>query len=697
MNKKTTNNAISTIIVAAAIFTVTASAGAVSGQVQDITLKPGESWSGTIPAVSTLSFDGKLVYSKPAGANYVLQVSVNGQAITSSLLNKGQAFKYSDGRTFNYKLNDAWILFYSPDYSANNSSAGGGYQVLTNPGQAYRYSWDISSITAGKEQMDVAIKNVGPTYPITVRLMPNDAVIFPIKELGNCADQGSCKAYCAVTGNITACLDYAQSHSLMKLDEIAQARKMTAIAETGGPGGCKDKDSCAAYCENSTDHLNECIAFAEKTGLVSGDALKEMQSIQSALKAGGQLPGGCKNKNDCQLYCSASAHMEECIGFAEKSGLIKGKELEEAKKVLPFIKSGETPGGCTTKDQCQTYCADSSRAVECVSFAEKAGLISKEEADMARKTGGKGPNGCTSKESCDVFCNQKANQQSCLNFAKEHDLIPAEQLKQIEEGTARMRMGLSQFPEEIVQCLKDKVGSDTVGEIESGSFVPNKEFGETIQGCFNAFKPKMQAKIQEGLKYATPEVTGCLETALGASGFQKMQQGDIDSPEEGDKVKVCFEKMKDQAKEQMQKGAEQMNQIPAEARDCVKQKLGGDIFEKIQSGDPEQMKNANPGSIQSAIMSCVSQSIPSGGQGVGPSQEQIQEMMKSGVPPTQEKIQEMIKQKMPQLPEGMPSNIPGAPTQEQIQQMIQKNMPSGIPQMPQGVMPPSGFPTPTYP
>lgn len=530
-------------------------------------------------------------------------------------------------------------------------------------------------------------------------------VIFPIKELGSCADQASCKTYCGVTANMTACLDYAQSHNLMKPDEIAQARKMTQIAVTGGPGGCKDKDSCAAYCENSTDHLNECVAFAEKTGLVSGDALKEMQNIQSALKAGGQLPGGCKNKNDCQSYCSASAHMEECIGFAEKSGMLKGKDLEDAKKVMPLIASGQAPGGCTTKEQCQTYCADSSRAIECVSFAEKAGLISKEEADIARKTGGKGPNSCTSKESCDAFCNQKANQQSCLSFAKEHDLIPAEQLKQIEEGTARLRMGLSQFPEEIAQCLKDKVGPDTVGEIESGNFVPNQEFGETIQGCFDAFKPKMQAKIQEGLKYATPEVTGCLETALGADGFQKMKQGDINSPEEGDKVKVCFEKMKDQAKEQMQKGAEQMNQIPAEARDCVKQKLGSDIFEKIQSGDPEQMKDANPGNIQSAIMSCVSQSIkssiPGGGQSGGPSQEQIQEMMKSGAPPSQEQIQQMIQKSMPsgipQMPGGAPSNVPGAPTQEQIQQMIQKNMPSGIPQMPNGMTPPSGFPTPTYP
>ena len=66
---------------------------------------------------------------------------------------------------------------------------------------------------------------------------------------------------------------------------------MTAIAETGGPGGCKDKDSCATYCENSTDNLNECVGFCgKKRSMVSGDVLKEMQNIQGALKAGDQLP-----------------------------------------------------------------------------------------------------------------------------------------------------------------------------------------------------------------------------------------------------------------------------------------------------------------------------------------------------------------------------------------------------------------------
>ena len=510
-------------------------------------------------------------------------------------------------------------------------------------------------------------------------------ITFPIPELGNCADKNSCKSYCDIAENAESCLSFAESHRLMKSDEIARARKMASIARTGGPGGCKNKGECANYCEASTDRLTECLAFAEKTGLVPQEELRQMRQVHSALASGAKLPGGCKNKGECENYCSDSSRVEECISFAEASGMLKGKELDEAKKVLPFIKRGETPGGCKTKETCQTYCSDSSHATECVSFAEKAGFISKEEADIVRKTGGRGPGGCNSKESCETFCNQKENQQACFSFAKEHNLIPAEELKKMEEGTARLRVGLSQMPGEVVQCLKNKIGADAVGQIESGKLAPSRDIGEVIQGCFNEFKPQMTAKIQEGLKNAPPEVSTCLQNSLGAEDFQKMQQGDIDSPEKGDKVKECFEKMREVSRERMQDGARQLDGIPAEARDCVKQKLGGDFFEKMQSGDPEQMKGLDQRQIQSVIGQCMTQNIAPGniqsGDGqTGPTPEQIRGMIERKEAPGVGDIgdiREMMEKR------GFPANAPGAPTQEQLKEMIQNKMP-----------PASGSPTP---
>ncbi len=443
---------------------------------------------------------------------------------------------------------------------------------------------------------------------------------FPIPELGNCADQNACRAYCDITANQQACLNFAQAHGLMKADEVSRARKMIQLTQSG------------------------------------------------------QTPGGCATKDACEAYCSDSAHASECIAFAEKNGLIKGKELEQAKKVLPLLQSGQTPGRCATKDACEAYCSDSSHTIECVAFAEKAGFISPEEAAMVRKTGGKGPGGCTSKESCDAFCNQKENQQVCFNFAKEHDLIPADQLKKIEEGTARLRVGLSQMPGEVVQCLKDKIGNNAVGQIESGQLVPNKDIGDTIQACFNEFKPQMAAKMQEGLKNAPPQVATCLQNALGADGFQKLQQGQVDSPEMGDKVKSCFEEA---GKAQMQQGLQQLNNLPQQAKDCIAQKMGGDFFTNLQSGNTDALKNVDRERINSVVSQCMSQFQGGAASGTIPgniSPERIREMIQrqgaSGTfqgAPSPEQLKEMIKQRS-----GESGNFQGAPTPEQIKEMIQQ-------------------------
>lgn len=470
-------------------------------------------------------------------------------------------------------------------------------------------------IVAGAQTTSTNATQTQPTAVTTQAAPVQPQITFPIPELGNCTDQNACKAYCDIAANQQACLSFAQAHGLMKADEVSRARKMIQATQNGGPGGCTTKDACESYCSNS-------------------------------------------------------AHMSECIAFAEKNGLIQGKELEQAKKVLPLMQSGQAPGGCTTKDACEAYCSDSSHTTECVNFAEKAGFISSEEAAIVRKTGGKGPGGCTSKESCDTFCNQKENQQACFNFAKEHDLIPADQLKQMEEGTARLRVGLSQMPGEVVQCLKDKIGSNAVGQIESGQLVPSKDIGDTIQACFNEFKPQMAAKMQEGLKNAPPQVASCLQNILGADAFQKFQQGQVDNPEIGDKIKSCFEEA---GKVQMQQGLQQLNNLPQQAKDCVAQQLGGDFFTNLQSGNTEALKNISQDKVKSAVEGCLSQ-MRGDGDKFGPGSEQLKKMMQSGQSsgtfqgaPNSEQIREMIQKR-----NGESGNFQGAPTPEQIKEMMQK-------------------------
>lgn len=128
---------------------------------EEIRLNGDTAWEGVFMAEKTLQLEGRIVYSKPAGGNWTMEVLVNGKNVTSSLLNKGQSFKYKDGRTYSYLNGASWMLFYSPNFSANNSTAGGGYQVLTNPGQACRYKWNISSLGQDFVTIKVRIVNNG--------------------------------------------------------------------------------------------------------------------------------------------------------------------------------------------------------------------------------------------------------------------------------------------------------------------------------------------------------------------------------------------------------------------------------------------------------------------------------------------------------------------------------------------------------
>lgn len=150
---------------------------------QEITLAPGNAWEGTLPAGNVLELLARIGGDRVAGGNFALEVSVNGQRLAAPLANKGQSFRFADGRTFPYYDASAsgWLVFYSPDFTANNTAAGGGYQVLTDPGQAYRYRWDISSLAANSQTVRVRLYNNGRTsnMPVIVRLAQSVVALPP--------------------------------------------------------------------------------------------------------------------------------------------------------------------------------------------------------------------------------------------------------------------------------------------------------------------------------------------------------------------------------------------------------------------------------------------------------------------------------------------------------------------------------------
>lgn len=408
-------------------------------------------------------------------------------------------------------------------------------------------------------------------------------VQYPVEELGNCKNKAACKAYCDAADHMQACIAFAKKNKLMSTREIETAEKFIA-AGSKGPGGCLGKDECESFCDDMA-HINECVAFAEKNGLMPQQELEEAKKIQSAIQRGVKPPA-CKNKKSCDLYCSQADHMEECMAFAEAAGFMKEEELTEAKKVLSAIKSGVKPPACRGKEECDAYCGEEGHFEECIAFAEAAGFMKPEEVQMARKTGGKGPGGCRGKDECDAFCGDPANQQACFAFAKEHGLMKEEDLQRMEEGKEQMMRGFEQAPQEVRECLNASLGSDFVEKVKSGAVMPSMDIGEKMQACFEKMRP------QEG----------------------QMQQGEFRQEEfRGQEGELRKEMIEGQTPRPMMNS----NQIPQEVVQCIKAKTGTDIAEQMRSGQFRpggEMEEAMKGCFEAYGQKASQQRPPEGVQ-----------------------------------------------------------------------------------
>ncbi|HEY4499775.1 MAG TPA: hypothetical protein VJH70_01390 [Candidatus Paceibacterota bacterium] len=313
---------------------------------------------------------------------------------------------------------------------------------------------------------------------------PVKEISYPVTELGSCKNEDDCRVYCDKPGNLEKCIVFAESHSLMNGEEAAKARKFKESLNSGGtPGGCNSQATCESYC-NDVSRIDECVAFGEKNGFLKGKELEDAKKVHAAIQRGAKMPGDCRNKTACEAYCQNSEHIDECITFAKENGFMSEQELREVEKILPLMKRGETPGACKSKEQCESYCEAEEHMDECISFAEKAGLLSEEElkhVEQFKKTGGKGPGGCKGKQ-CQSYCENPGNQKACFTWAKENGFLEEKDLQRMEEGKQQLRQSLEQMPPEARACVDEIVGP---GGLE-GDFFGGPEIGEKIKSCFES-------------------------------------------------------------------------------------------------------------------------------------------------------------------------------------------------------------------
>ncbi|MBX4210706.1 hypothetical protein KW783_01915 [Candidatus Parcubacteria bacterium] len=122
------------------------------------------------------------------------------------------------------------------------------------------------------------------------------AAAFPISNLGNCSSREECKIFCDDTLHIKVCTEYAAKSGLISNRAADVAKHFADTIVSGrGPGGCRTKNECIAYC-GILNHLQECQIFAVKINsthsATSSPASVPTQApvVRTQASSAGQIP-----------------------------------------------------------------------------------------------------------------------------------------------------------------------------------------------------------------------------------------------------------------------------------------------------------------------------------------------------------------------------------------------------------------------
>ncbi len=367
---------------------------------------------------------------------------------------------------------------------------------------------------------------------------PDDANIsYPVAELGNCKDKDACKKYCDDSAHLETCIAFAEKNNLMSKEEVSMAKKFLN-AGAKGPGGCTGKDSCETYC-NDINNINECVSFAEKSGMLPPAQLAEAKQVQSAI-ARGVKPPPCKNKRECDAYCDDPSNMKVCIAFGEAAGFLNGKELEDAKKMITAIDRGATPPPCRGREACDAYCSSPDNMEACMTFAQAAGFMSPQEAQDSQKMlaavkKGVKPPACRGKEECDKYCSEDTHVDECINFSVAAGFMSAKDAE-VAKKTGGKGPGGCKGKEECETFCNNQDNQQTcINFGRDNGLIPPEELQKMEEG---------QKQFQNSLQNMPAEVLTCLQGSVGSDTLDKFKSGQaMPSRDMGEKIGQCFSKM----------------------------------------------------------------------------------------------------------------------------------------------------------
>lgn len=378
-------------------------------------------------------------------------------------------------------------------------------------------------------------------------------ITYPIGELGSCKNFEECKAYCNRDENIPKCLRFDIKNLYSKEDAQDAERLLNLMDESGLPGQCQNAVECFSYCESAA-HTDECWDYAKRHNLTRGYDLQTIQRLSRYAREGGKFPGNCQGQDACESYCGDTSHFAECANFGEKVGIMTKEEIDMMRRIA---RSGivELPGGCTGKESCDTYCQDDAHFEECIGFAEKVGMVAKEDVELARKMHGKTPGDCAKgvrsaeegKRACSAYCAKSENQQVCMDFAVEIGLITAEDAKELSGGGSLEDFNacLPQINEEMLKCF-DVLGKDVFERMKAGQLPDDPQDLKTmfkgmkeVRACLN----KNTDEVFGNMTKDFPDALVCLEKELGPNPVEAIKSGRIscrEFPDMQERIKSCF-------------------------------------------------------------------------------------------------------------------------------------------------------------
>jgi len=384
-----------------------------------------------------------------------------------------------------------------------------------------------------------------------------------------------------------------------------ELRQILAAKDSGVPfpGNCNTRQKCLKYCEAPANAL-ECVDFAQAAGFISKDeAAQARKYIPLILK--GVTPGKCDSKERCEAYCQDTAHALECMEFAVKYEILPPDELAVLKKILPFMRAGTMPGGCKSKAECEAYCTDGDHFEECLDLGLALGVIKSDEVELIRKSGGKGPGGCRSKESCEAFCQKSENQKECMDFAVKIGLMTQEEADQAQ-AAGDVRQCFEEADEKIISCFVTNLGTDVFEQMKAGKIPYDIAIIEKMRkakACVKQYSDQATDVLGDFLK-ELPVANSCIATEFGPDFIGRLRRMAVPcSQMKGikEKMNTCFLKGTNALFEPC--AQKECSQVQSCMLEVSKPLMS--IAKRVEASDPARsQKRELPKVMQDKLLSC---------------------------------------------------------------------------------------------